>query len=364
MKLKNILSVLCFFFVAVACSMEDDVLDGNSSKLVPEEGSAYVSAVINLGGTQTKATTGNSSALEEYEVDAIASCALFLLDSNNKVVGVHTETYTNSIAISQEIKFLTKVNVATKAVAVVNYNPNNSENILACSDYNALQSYMEHDANYRIKIGEGQIDWTGVVGSSSTTGDLGMAETSITVESRTAIVELVEFAVNYKTNRQPVVKLESVSLSNLKTQGGWSEDLKGVTTGSFNFDKTTYALPRNPGYYSSDENHYPLRANVYPNTDGGNNSEKFVTLTLTFSVTDGGASRTYDRSYIINRPTEQDGSFTNNSGHDYVKAGHWYQLKATVNVASDLVDCDIVCYTNDWIYDDSTFNGVPMDPVK
>lgn len=365
MKLKNILSVICFLFVAIACSMEDNILDDNPSKLVPENGSAYISAVINLDGTRTKATAGNSSAPKEYVADAITSCALFLLDSNNKVVGVHTETYENSTATSQEIKFLAKVNVAKKVVAVVNYNPSNSENILACSDYNALKSYMEHDAHYRLKIGEGSIDWTGVVGSSSTTGDLGTAKTSIEVESRTAIVELVEFAVNYKTDRRPVVKLESVSLSNLKTQGGWSEDLMGMTTGSFNFDKTTYNLPRDPNNYSSDDSRYPLRADVYPNTDGGgSNQDKFVTLTLTFSVTEGNVSKTYDRFYIINRPTEADGSFTNNSGHVYVKAGYWYQLKATVNVASDLVDCDIVCYTNDWILDDSTFNDVPMDPVN
>ena len=76
MKLKNILSVVCFLFVATACSMEDSILDDDSSKLVPEDGSAYVSAVINLEGTQTKATTGNSSDPQEYVADAIASCAL------------------------------------------------------------------------------------------------------------------------------------------------------------------------------------------------------------------------------------------------------------------------------------------------
>lgn len=363
MKLKNILSVVCFLFVATACSMEDSILDDDSSKLVPEDGSAYVSAVINLEGTQTKATTGNSSDPQEYVADAIASCALFLLDSEGKVVGVHTETY-NSTATTQEIRYLTKVNVATKAVAVVNYNPGNSESLLACSDYDDLKNYVEHDAHYRLKIGEGAIDWTEVVGSSSTTENLSTATTAITVKSRTAIVELAEFAVRYKTDKRPVVKLESVSLSNLKTQGGWLEDLKsGVTTGRFDFDKTTYSLPRTPGFYNGDDGHYPLRADVYPNTDGGGRAE-FVTLTLTFSVTEGNDSKIYNRSYIINRPSEEDGSFTNNSGHVYVEAGYWYQLKATVNVTSDLVDCDIVCYTNDWIFDDSTFNDVPMSPVN
>ena len=63
--------------------------------------------------------------------------------------------------------------------------------------------------------------------------------------------------MRYKTDKRPVVKLESVSLSNLKTQGGWLEDLKsGVTTGRFDFDKTTYSLPRTPGFYNGDDGHF------------------------------------------------------------------------------------------------------------
>lgn len=37
MKLKNILSVVCFLFVATACSMEDSILDDDSSKLITAE---------------------------------------------------------------------------------------------------------------------------------------------------------------------------------------------------------------------------------------------------------------------------------------------------------------------------------------
>lgn len=34
MKLKNILSVLCFFFVATACSMEDDIIQNDFGKIM------------------------------------------------------------------------------------------------------------------------------------------------------------------------------------------------------------------------------------------------------------------------------------------------------------------------------------------
>lgn len=351
MKLKNILSVLCFLFIAAACSMEDDVLDGNSSKLVPEEGSAYVSAVINLGGTQTKATTGGASSTpEEYTADAIASCALFLLDSNDKVVGVHTETYTNSNATSQEIKFLTKVNVAEKAVAVVNYNQSNSENILACSNFLALKKYMEHNADYRIKVGEGTIDWTDVVGSTSTTGDLGTAKTTIMVQSRTAIVELVKFAVKFEgAGDHPTVKLKEVSLSNLKQDGGLYDEGSSFSNTAFSFNNN---LPADPDSYGT--NGY-FRKNVYPNTD----AEKPITLKLKFTV-DGKDSSEYERSYIINRPTSD--GFVNNSGHMYVQPGCWYQLSATVTVNTGKIDCAIECHVLDWIY--QSINAGDIYPNK
>lgn len=337
MKLKNILSVLCFLLAATACSMEDDILNDNSTKLVPEEGSAYVSATINLGGTQTKATTGNSSAPEEYGADAITSCALFLLDANNKVVGVHSETNPESTATSKEIKFLTKVNVATKVVAVVNYNSNNSpENLLACSTYQEIQAYKEYNADYRIKVGEGTISWAGITGSASTTGTLEEAKVNIKVESKTAIVELVRFAVKYEgAGAHPTVQLKEVSLSNLKSEGGlYSEGTSFANVFSF-----TGNLPIDPGSY---EIGY-FRKNVYPNTT----ETKPVTLNLKFTV-DGKDSPEFERSYIINRPTDK--NFTNNSEHTYVQPGFWYQLSATVTVNTGKIDCAIACHVLDWDY--------------
>lgn len=343
MKLKNILSALCFLFVATACSMEDDILDNNSSQLVPEEGSAYISAVINLGGAQTKATSGSEKDPDGYGADPITSCALFLLDANNKVVGLHTESDETSTATKREIKFLTKVNVATKIVAVVNYNPDNTpENLLACSTYREIQAYKEHDANYRIKVGEETISWEGVTGSASTTGNLDEAKVNITVHSRTAVVELSKFEVRQKgAGVLPEVKLTSVSLSNLKSEVGLYSEGASFETNPFSFPNDY--LPIAPGSY---ERGY-FRQNVYPNTNDGNTKNKFVTLTLEFTV-DGKSSPEFKRSYIINRPT--DANFTNNSGHEYVQPGYWYRLSATVTVNTGKIDCDIECHVLDWDY--------------
>lgn len=337
MKLKNILSVICFLFVATACSMEDSILDDNSTKLVSEDGSVYVSAVINLGETQTKATTGSSNASGESVADEITSCALFLLDANNKVVGVHTETYDESVGTSREIKFLTKVNVATKAVAIVNYNPNNSpENLLACSTYEDIQAYKEYNADYRIKVGEGVISWAGITGSASTTGTLEEVKVDILVASRTAIIELDQFKVNNKgAGAIPEVKLIAVSLSNLKSEVGLFSEGTSFEEGPFQFVNNLPIVGNyeNKGYFCK---------NVYPNAD----SQRPITLNLEFTV-DG---KKDSRSYIINRPTAVDGSFTNNSGHTYVKAGYWYKLAATVTVNTGNIECAVECHVLDWDY--------------
>lgn len=363
MKRVNILLSLCFLAVMASCSMEDDILDNNSSTFVPEESSAFVSATINLGNAQTRSasedtnTTGGSNQGETIDADYISNYALFLLDGTGHVVGVHTDSFTRQEVedmLNQggdpskvKVQFMTKYNVATKAVAVVNYNPDNSENVLACSDKQALLAYKEHNAAYRLKFGEGNINWEGAGSSSSTTEELKPAEVSIRVESCTAIVELVEFAVKYKTDRKPDVKLVGVNISNLKANGGWKESLGIEAEQQFVFDRTKF--PQAPSYYGDKG---LFRADVYPNTDGGKTRNSFVTLNLRFSVTEGEVTKTYDRHYIINRPS--DSSFTNNSGHTYVKAGNWYQLTATVKVASDNIDCDVVCYTQDWISNDIT----------
>ena len=59
MKLKNILSVLCFFFVAVACSMEDDIIQNDFGKNNEafSDGNVHMSFNLQGGITTTKSST-------------------------------------------------------------------------------------------------------------------------------------------------------------------------------------------------------------------------------------------------------------------------------------------------------------------
>lgn len=331
--------------------MEDDILDNNASVVIPQEGNAYVSVTVGLGDVQTKATTGSTDPIttNPNDRDYIDRCAIFLLDENENVVGVHAESY-GDYQSTRNVKFLTKYGVAKTAVAVVDYDPYAPEVLLACSSLQALENYKESNAYNRIKFGTGNVNWTGVVGSTSTKDESAdnVAQISpITVYNRVAVVELAGLSVKYTSDKEPEVQLTKVWLTNLKVKGGWEEDTEEAT-GSFRFNDNAayYGLPAAPGLYGNRPGGVSqILTYVYPNTIGG----KYVTLHLEFSVTENGITKLHEREYIINRPTG-DGFVNNNDGHTYVEPGFWYKLYATVNVKSDFVDCDVVCYTRDWVY--------------
>lgn len=64
MRLRNILSVLCFLFVAVACSMEDDILNDLDTP-TPEKADSYAVFDISLLTGENVSTKSSTSSYEE-----------------------------------------------------------------------------------------------------------------------------------------------------------------------------------------------------------------------------------------------------------------------------------------------------------
>lgn len=93
MKLRNILSVLCFLFVAVACSMEDDILNDLDTKAT---GDSDIYASVNLSlqtsttGVTTKSNvsgpTGGSSEMTGSEY-GVWNCYIAVFEYNEGKVG-------------------------------------------------------------------------------------------------------------------------------------------------------------------------------------------------------------------------------------------------------------------------------------
>ncbi len=374
MKLRNILSVFCFLAAMASCSMEDDTVMNDLGGMIETTGdNVYLSVNIGTGNGTTKAATTGSANDADYSIsgDLINRCILYLLDGD-KVLAVtdtilKTEEGADDYKSSLKMKFLTKVSKnSLKLVAVVNYDGTLKSNYLACSTLSKLEAIRETNAQNRVMVG--QVDGIKLTEGSPSTKDAPTTDAGkIVVTPRVACIDLIGFNVKYKTEKHPEVKLTGIYYNNLKKEVGlfdegkndfetsWQEDLnffrknvpdvepgvpfpegaltvedKGDETGNCN-DK----LSLNKSFFVT-----------FPNQNAGTP----VQMKITFTVDGKG----YDRTYIINRPFENDGSFTNTTGTKYVNPGYWYRLKATVNISSDKVDCDVVCYTQDWINHDIT----------
>lgn len=364
MKLKNILSVFCCVVAMASCSMEDDALMNDISKEIEATSDDYVwiSTGIGNGNSMTKAGTetgGSANNGAAINGDYINRCILFLLDGE-KVLAVSDTTLKTpdgnpGYESSLDMKFLTKVSKnPLKLVAVVNYDGSMRNTYLACSTLTQLNNIRETNAANRVLVGEIN-DIILPEGSPSTVNAPIKEVGTLTVAPRVACIDLTSFNVRYKTTKHPEVKLTGIYYNNIKTEAGlfeegddstvdtfWKEDLNFFRA-DINPDKSLTVVDNNNG--TGDCNN-ELRQNksffaTFPNTTGGGNGQ-YVQMRIDFTV-DG---KEYSRTYTINRPTEE--GFENKTGTEYVHAGYWYRLNATVNVENTTVDCSVVCYTRDW----------------
>ena len=375
MKLRNILSIFCFLAAMASCSMEDDTMMNDLGGIMETAGeNVYLSVNIGTGTGTTKAsvpTTGTAENKPSISGDLINRCILYLLDGD-KVLAVadtilKTKEGNDDYTTSLQMKFLTKFSKnSLKLVAVVNYDGTMKSDYLACSTLSELETIRETNAPIRVMVG--QVDGIKLTAGSPSTKDAPTTDAGkITVTPRVACIDLIGFDVKYKTDKHPEVKLTGVYYNNLKKEvglfdegkddfvTGWQQDLNFFRIDLdkvYDSKSNLVDFPKGPLTVEDKEDgtgncNDKLSLNksffvAFPNT----NANKPVQMQITFTV-DG---KEYDRTYIINRPA--DGSFANNTGTKYVNAGYWYRLKATVNISSDKVDCDVVCSTLDWKYND------------
>ena len=386
MKLKNILSIFCFLTVMASCSMEDDTVMNDLGGIMETTGeNVYLSVNIGTGTGTTKTsvpTTGSAVDKPSILGDQINRCILYLLDGN-KVLAVADTVLMDAEGkaaptTSLNMTFLTKVSKNDLTlVAVVNYDQSIYNQYLACSTLEALNGIRENYAPIRVMVG--QVDGIKLTEGSPSTKDAPTTNVgTITVTPRVACIDLIGFNVKYKTEKHPEVKLTGIYYTNLKKnvglfaegenvfESGWQEDLNFFRTDLkqvYDSNGNLVDFPKGPLTIEDKEDgtgdcNAELSLNksffvAFPNTK----ADTPVQMKITFTV-DG---KEYDRTYTINRPT--DSSFNNNTSNTikYVNPGYWYRLKATVNISSNFVDCDVVCYTQDWIHNpNEDFIDIPV----
>lgn len=375
MKLKNILSIICFLFVVASCSVEDDTIMNDVTNNIENEitGSAYVSVGVRSGQSATKATEGNASEPSGYGYShPISNCYLLLLDDADNILYRAFKDYGDepvSSVPANDFKILVKVGSVTKAIAVINASVDFRDKIKVCITLDDLKDKRELDASSILAIGEEQINWEGVNGSESTKIDVPVVNVSgIVAKTRVANVELSKFNIKYFDcdEQSHKVQLENFWLTGMK-KGVGLYDEGGNETESESADDEISEIGENNnlGKLRENEDKYSKEVSdsfihekfiliqelatfryVFPNTNG---SQK-VTAHLRFSVTTAHGTKYYEREYIVNRPTGD--GFTNNSETEYVNPGYWYQLNVTVHVKKDFVDCAFTCSTKDWIYNE------------
>lgn len=373
MKLKNILSIICFLFVVASCSVEDDTIMNDVTNNIENNevsGSAYVSVSVKSEQSATKATTGNSSKPSDYEyLHPISNCYLLLLDGANNILYRAFKDWGDSPVENvsfEDFKILVKLKSVTKVIAVINGSSDFRSKMDGCVSLNDLTSIREEDAGSVLSFGEGSINWDGVDGSESTKNGVPVVKVSgITAKFRVANVELSKFNIKYFDCDEDSykVQLENFWLTGMKSSVGLysegedaikSEDLGDGKISDNEFDELRnieekYSKEMNNEFILEKFNliqEWATFRYIFPNTNG---TEK-VTAHLRFSVTTTHGTKYYEREYIVNRPSGD--GFTNNSGTEYVNPGYWYQLNVTVHVKKDFIDCAFTCSTKDWIYNE------------
>ena len=119
MKIKNIIEVLCFLFIALSCSMEDDILSGVDTKgsagIDAKEVYASLDLSLLVGNanvtTKSSELTGPTNGTEEDMTEnekSVSNCyiAIFKYDSKTKNVGDFlTSYYSSNGSISESLIF-------------------------------------------------------------------------------------------------------------------------------------------------------------------------------------------------------------------------------------------------------------------
>ena len=346
MKLKNILSILCVFFVAISCSMEDDFTGENSGQFTKD---TYLSVKVKTAGVTTKAGESHPDGTAEY--GTVDNCYYFVLDGSGQVLNSRYMTGADASAAN----ILVKMKNATSVLAVVNCDDLKTQ-LESKADKAGILSVASTDATKMVKVGESNINWEGVTGSSSTAQTPeSTVNVSITVDQKTSLVSFDGFYVKYKDNiYETQVRLTKITLSNLKSSVALNGTEGTIKTGeetilsngaiipvALKNDATIYnykdessklVVENGPEDGSVIEN---LLANVFPNETGNDH----LTMNITFTV--NGKADT--RSYTINPNRD-----TNTSGHDYVRAGYWYKMNLILNVtAAGIESLDVVPWSDE-----------------
>ena len=362
MKLKNILSMVCFLCLAVSCSMDDETVMNDISKEIEatqgEGKEAFVAVQMNFGELATKSVTaGNSDNTTDQEINNLA---LFLLDGDNvinkaffeKDQFTRDEDGTLKTSEGEVFGFLTKKKNTLSMIAVAN----TDANILAKTTRSAIETYaatLDNCTKYKevnnfgwLKK-DGQTAYPGYEKINGADGALAQAPAfvKIVLQQSYARVELASFNVkrNEETTKDVSVKLTGVKLYNINTNGQVNGTEKNFSGKDDSFPNLTFSCMTSEEACKTEKGLNLLVNNA--------SDHYFRTFAYNYKNSDDSDKMKMEISYEVgvNKYTKVCVIEGRTADLQAVEAGYIYRLNLTVTVKANEVDCDVVCYTQDWI---------------
>lgn len=343
MTLKNILSILSFLFIAVACSMEDDNLPSSDTKASVEAQEVLVNVNLAMNGISTKVAASDDGDVAPAGKESVVSSAVVaLVNAEGDIMMIrNAKGQIDSDNTLKDVKFLTKVADGVKAIAIVNTEKAND--YLNCKTLKDLNSVLETTANqeYLVKVGEKNDIFKDYDGGKTSTKDLNILNIEIPVTQLAARIDLM--GIKYKKDNESSevnsVKIISAQLMNVnnnshvynikdKTMSGLeATNIPSAAT----LKKMDISLTEGV-WAGNDPDIEKVGNSLYTDYSYTNTTENPVKMQITYSVNNEEA-KTVD--VTIDNGT--------------VKAGNLYRLYIGMKVKNNEIKTEVVCYTKDWI---------------
>lgn len=375
MRLRNILSVLCFLFVAVACSMEDDILNDLDTP-TPEKADSYAVFDISLLTGENVSTKSSTSSYEEEgeaptpSENTVNNCFIAVINEAGDVIANYyannypsgTSVSTGEIQSKRIQKHITvKVpegempNLRFVAFAQIGDYTEDVSNLQKCISLKELEEVvLKTHPNTYVKTGSITVnelkenakkkgeEWTLKLSSQNLVHtDDQCNVVTIPVKQRSARIQLDEFKVIGVGGEYDDVKVTGLQIQNTCRYTFMDSEYKG----NDRFEKSYIYVPDGliPGtgenevkarYYGK---YFDARFYVYENKE----SNQPTSLRISYTYNDGKEDGVCE--FTIKSPNE-------NGYADMVLANHVYKL--SVEIKNATVNVGVKCATLDWQYND------------
>lgn len=362
MKIINILSVLFFLFIAVACSMEEDVIN-DIDKDIQSASEVYAALGVSLAadGVQTRSSGYNEEDEDRNpntNENVVRNCYVAVFDNSTQKL-LASRLYSGDevkgegavYTLGKSIVFKVSKDEAERHdlvfVAVAHMNDNDNiygesssirKGIQSCSTYNDLMNFtLKEDPTVLVKVGElliekdeyetymnispNMIDENGSALS-------GIKPIRIKVFQRSAAIQLDRFAVESEIGEVTDVEVKNLQLLNMV----YSTNVGGFDSDSY-IDEA-YLLEKGKNGIND-----LLKYRFYTYENPVSSSDK-TKLRIGYSYKLNGKEETGISTITIKSPSE-------GSPVEAVMPNHLYKLNVTVS--NGVATATIQCSTNDWI---------------